>query len=248
MSISGVNPSSAFAEWRSYMQRVSSSTTTSTSQSRGDGDTDDSASIGQQGFAALFQGVQGGSSPPPNGPPALTDEQAAQIGSHIQSKDPALFKQLDINSDGAISAQELQNGHDKIKAARAANIGAAIDQSNPAFFKALDTNGDGTLGVDELKAAKELLSGASAANVGSTAAATDGSATAGSTAGGVHHHHHHRGGGDSSGQNQAVDGSVANPTTQDSLTSLPQDDGSAKYRANAINDIIQQLFASSSGK
>lgn len=258
MSVSSVGSSSAYVEWRAYMQSVTSSTTTSSSQSRGDGDADDSASISQQGFAALFQGAQAATTaqgPSQGGGSGLTDSRAAEIGSKIQSRDPSLFKKLDANGDGTLTAQELKDGRAQMRAARAAKIGEQIGQANPALFKALDANGDETLSADELKAGKQLLSGSASATSSGASATTDPNAV-GSTNGlasGVQHHHHHHHGGGGNAENQAsqqqssASGAPNGTSASDMLANLlggSSQSNQAKLQTNSLNDVLQQLFGS----
>jgi Ca2+-binding EF-hand superfamily protein len=110
----------------------------------------------------------------------MTDDLAAKIGAKLQEQDPDLFKALDTDGDGTLTAKELEAGKDKIKKEMeaagmgglppmtddlAAKIGAKIQEQDPDLFKALDTDGDGTLTAKELEAGKDKVHDAMRAQV-----------------------------------------------------------------------------------
>jgi hypothetical protein len=236
MSITSVTSSTTI--WQAYT-RQSSGSGSASGCSGPPGSADDSASISQQGFAALLADQQGGAQP------QLSDDQAAQIGAKIQEKDPSLFTKLDSDGDGKLSVSELKSGKDAIAGAHAAEIGAGIEQQDPELFKALDTDGDGTLSSSELKAGRDALQGAD-----------PGAAGAGGVGqgGGVHHHHHHGGGG---GQSQ--DGTRTDPLSA-LFAALNGDDGTdasasptsaqsgslTNLQFNALQDALQSLWSTGS--
>jgi len=221
MSISSINSSSAYIQWQMSLQSSRTSPTGGTASASNDGDADDSAQISQQGFAALFQAAGTSGS-------GMTDQRASAIGARIQAHDPTLFKQLDSNGDGSLSASELKAGHDQIQAARAATIGQQMQQ---ALFAALD-------------AGKDLLSGVDPAQASSAAAGS------GQTAGVQHHHHHHHGGGESGGSSAESDpNATANNDPFSLLSSTSSSSsGAANLQTNNLNDVLQQLFASLSNQ
>lgn len=88
----------------------SSATSSATSSSDSSSSSkSDSVTLSAQS-QALFQQSQGASGQHHHHHPALTDDQAAKVGDQISQKDPALFKQLDKDGDGKLSAGELKDG------------------------------------------------------------------------------------------------------------------------------------------
>ena len=119
MSTSPIGPSSlsaslnaAAAARAAAAADANSDSKSSTSTAKGD-----SATISPEGQALYQSAQQAGSA---NGAhhhrhhPKLTDDQANQVGAKIEEKNPALFKQLDEDGDGKISAAELKAGMEKL--------------------------------------------------------------------------------------------------------------------------------------
>jgi hypothetical protein len=51
-------------------------------------------------------------------PPEMTDDMAAEIGTNMQTKNDALFKALDTDSDGTLTAKELKTGMEAMRPAK----------------------------------------------------------------------------------------------------------------------------------
>ena len=231
MTISGMGSSSSssalYEQWRLSLQRTS---TTSTTASKATECTDEQAG---GGFAAMLQDTS-----TPNASPApcgLTDAHAAELGVRLQAKNAPLFKQLDSDGNGSLSAQEIIAGKDAIHTARAAQIGEQINQASPALFKALDADGDGTLSGKELDAGKALLAGIDP-SASSPAAPADGTAK-------PHHHHHHAA--PDPDQEQAAQSTLSSlMDLLDASAAADKSTDDANVRSNSLTDILQNLFSS----
>lgn len=114
MRIDASTLSSAYSGYRTTQTR--SSATSALAQAS----TDDSSTISSQGFAALLAERSGSSA---EAPPKLTDEQAAEFGQRMQEEDPDLFAQVDTDSDGTLTAQEMEDGKDAIQSVMQAKGG-----------------------------------------------------------------------------------------------------------------------------
>lgn len=171
MNISSIGSVSWYTSLTSTSNLSGSGGKTSASAS-----TTDSACFSAAGFAALLS-EQGG------GPPAISDDQAAQIGSTLQGQNADLFSALDSDGNGTLSADELKTAMKALHGSQgrpsgpppsgpppemsddqASAIGSDLLSSNTKLFSALDTNQDGTLSADELKTGMDSLHQAMEAN------------------------------------------------------------------------------------
>lgn len=107
MSITAIGSGSLTASLRSTTS--ASSRLAEAITSRGSGS--DSASISADGFAALLRQQRG------DGPPPMTDEKAAEIGTRLKEDDADLFSSIDTDQDGTLTASELEAGKDQVRAA-----------------------------------------------------------------------------------------------------------------------------------
>lgn len=159
MTISGMNRSSSwsapYAQWRLSLQRTSTPAVSKATESASEVI---EGKDGQAGDGDLTAKLHDASTPSASSAPGgLTDAYAAELGVRLQARNAQLFKQLDSDGNGILSAQEIIAGKEAIHNARAALIGEQINQANPELFKALDTDGDGRLDGKELDAGKALL-------------------------------------------------------------------------------------------
>lgn len=72
----------------------------------------DSLSLSPEALAALRQSLAQGQDE--GGRPPMTDEMAAKIGADIQSQNAELFKALDTDGTGMLTAAKLEAGKDKV--------------------------------------------------------------------------------------------------------------------------------------
>jgi hypothetical protein len=212
MTISSVGSSSSvYDQWllaiQQQQRRAAAGIQPCSGQGSGGG-----APSGPQGFAALVQQPAA---------PALTDVQAASIGASIQRNAPDLFKSLDADGNGSLSAAELQarlhpSASPGFSADQATVISHDIQRNSPGLFKALDTDADGSISATELKNGLERLQQASG---------TEG-----------HHHHHLR-----------AEGALPPAAAADQASSEAGQSGQQKLQSNLMQDVMRTLSASLHG-
>lgn len=109
MSISGIHGSSS-----SYQTTSSQSTTTikalleKLNAQSAKSSSSDTVTISVGALKALLQSQQ------QDGPPPLSNDQAAKMGADIKKQNADLFAQLDTDENGALSADEAEAGKDAI--------------------------------------------------------------------------------------------------------------------------------------
>lgn len=84
-------------------------------------DADEDGTLSAAEFKTGMEAMRGSQGPPPGPPPELSDEDAAAIGTDLQTANSSLFSTLDSDGDGTISADELRDGMDSLREAMDAN-------------------------------------------------------------------------------------------------------------------------------
>lgn len=138
-------PSASTSGAGHFRQRMASAT----------GGGSDSVDISQAGFAAMLR----------QGPPPLSDEMAGKIGMAMSTDDPELFAQLDSDADGALTAAELEaarppsmaGGPPAMNDDLAGIIGSRMQKDDPELFAQLDSDTDGTLTAAEMEAGLQRI-------------------------------------------------------------------------------------------
>lgn len=160
MNITGLGSASWLTSQRSLTSTIGSGSTQPAAS--------DTTTFSASAFAALLAEQR-------DGPPPLSDEMAADIGSALKEDNAELFAALDSDEDGSLSADELKAGIEALRGTQgrpsgpppgpppelddeqAAEIGATLAEENAELFSALDADGDGVLSADELQAGMDSL-------------------------------------------------------------------------------------------
>jgi hypothetical protein len=83
------------------------------------------------------------------GPPGMTDEMAASIGSQMQTDNNKLFSALDSNGDGVLSADELKAGKEQMDGAMQAQ-GKRPPPPSPSYADGQSSNGLGEEQIQQM--------------------------------------------------------------------------------------------------